>query len=248
MQASLHSERRRSGFTLIELMIVIAIIAIVTSIALPKLQHARTSANEVSAVATLRAVLASQNQVLSSPAIDTDGDGVAEFGYFAELAGMVPARISAGGAPAPGVPGTDELVPSPLLSTLGGVNASVITRAGYVFQVWLPGPSAGGLVPGIAEDPTGGKIAPLFPDPDISEIAWCAYAWPLSVRHSGTPAFFVNQEGVLMETPNRGAAPYSGIGTGPNFDAAFSQVGDMTSPIALNGVLGADGNLWVPVQ
>jgi prepilin-type N-terminal cleavage/methylation domain-containing protein len=248
MQQGPHSGRRRSGFTLVELMIVIAIIAIVASVAMPKLQHARTSANEVSAVATLRAVLASQNQVVSSPAIDTDADGIAEFGYFAELAGSVPARISVGGAPAAGVPGTDELVPSPLLSTLGGVNQSVLTRAGYIFQIWLPGPSAGGLAPGIPEDPTGGKTAAAFPDPDTSENAWCAYAWPLTVRYSGTPCYFVNQEGVLMQSANRGAAPYSGIGAGPGFDAAFSQAGNMTSPIAINGVLGADGNLWVPVK
>ena len=42
------------GFTLIELMIVIAIIAVIAAIAIPNLAAARKSANETSAIASLR--------------------------------------------------------------------------------------------------------------------------------------------------------------------------------------------------
>ncbi len=48
--------RRHSGFTLIELMIVVAIIAIVLSIAIPSLQNSRISAAEAAAVGELRSL------------------------------------------------------------------------------------------------------------------------------------------------------------------------------------------------
>lgn len=52
--------RREKGFSLIELLIVVAVILIIAAIAIPSLMKSRISANEASAVASVRAVTTAQ--------------------------------------------------------------------------------------------------------------------------------------------------------------------------------------------
>jgi prepilin-type N-terminal cleavage/methylation domain-containing protein len=244
----------QSGFTLIELMIVVAIIAIIAAIAIPRLMSARLSANEAAAISTLRSVSSAQAQIQSSNAVDTDADGAGEYAYFAELAGRIPLRVPFGvpAVPAAGA-ATDILNPAILSSAFGNMTASpqggIVSRQGYFFQMWLPDVTgAAGLIPAIAEDAAGGKVAAPFPNPNNGEVMWCCYAWPVDRTRTGNRAFFVNQEGDLLQCLNRsGAALFTNTTTMPPFDDAYVTAGTMGSALRI-GTANAAGHIWVPVN
>lgn len=221
----------RSGFTLVELLLVLAVIAILASMGIPNLLAAKGSANEVAAIATLRTLSSAQTQIQASSVIDFDDDGAGEFGYFAELSGAVPVR------------GAGLAITPPILSrAFAAVAQSRVSKSGYLYQIFLPNAAGAGT----AEDPTGGKADPTEVNADFCETVWCAYAWPASRGASGTRVFFVNQSGQILMCQNR-TAVYSGSTSTPDPDAAFLTPGSIMGAPA-TGMIGVDGERWVTRQ
>ena len=90
--------RVKKGFTLIELMIVIAIIAIIAAIAIPNLIEARKNGNETAAIGALKTITSAQALFREA---DKEADGNLDYGTLTELlsvgqTGLVDAVLGSG--------------------------------------------------------------------------------------------------------------------------------------------------------
>jgi type IV pilus assembly protein PilA len=161
-------KRDSEGFSLIELLIVVAIILIIAAVAIPSLIGAKSSANQLSAIQSLRAI--NQAETLYNNTYQT---------YSTTLAQLGPAT---GGQPS--------------LSASGLINDTALmagTKAGYVFKY---APTGAGTSGGGNESNSGGAGG-TSTGGSATVLGYTVNADPLVPGKTGTAHYFLDDSGTI---------------------------------------------------
>ncbi|MGA1607438.1 MAG: hypothetical protein ACO4CT_10660 [Planctomycetota bacterium] len=221
---------RAGGFTVVEVAVMVAVLALLASMAVPNYLGSRVASNEAAVVETLRSLAGAQARFRQAAHIDRDLDGVGEYGTLGELAGRRP-------LPGPSEPTGDHLIPAALGDT--GPEGRVQIDS-YWFAIHLADAEGHGT-------PDGPENRERM-DPVYAERHWTCIAWPVEHGVTGEHTFFVNEQGELRK--NR-TERYSGTNRIPPAGAAL--VGargphQITRGRLATNELGSDGGVWLLVK
>lgn len=165
---------RPKAFTLIELMIVVALISVLTAIAIPNFLQSRMVANEIATISALRTI--AEGQTIYKK---TDWDGDAKFEYALPLH-----RLCQDGALI-----TDRLAEAHLTGYPDG--QPYIPDQGYIFYdnySYEVSPDSGPAYFANVVDEAGNALS-----------GFGAHAWPGSYNLTGRNCFAINDKGVVWQ-------------------------------------------------
>jgi prepilin-type N-terminal cleavage/methylation domain-containing protein len=217
----------RKGFTLIELMIVIAIIAVIAAIAIPGLLAAQRSSNERNASTSLKTITTAEADFRSN---DRDGNRATDF-WTADvyaLFGMIGVTGSNTAFPADSATASNhiKLLEPSLAGADGATQQALYGNVEFGPAIVNGSPKAGYGFRALGSEVTGGTATTLLNDTDgasqfygnchdVDRFAFIAF--PISLN-SGKLAFVVNEDNTiwrynLPSTYTAGFTGTSGAGT-----------------------------------
>jgi len=168
---------RNKGFTLIELMIVVAIIAIIAAIAIPSLLRSRMAANETAAAASCKA-FAEAEEIYHRT--DYNHDGVLEYATLLKGTNSLLETSATLG---------DLALIDKSFANAEGDAATGVPKAGYVFTVLTAQGSAA----------TGGSRSYITGTTPHMTLGYGLSAIPGAYDGTGRDAFIINNNGTIFQ-------------------------------------------------
>jgi len=218
------------AFTLLEILIILVVISVLVTLAIPNLVSAKAGTNETAALSNVRMIVQAEMGFMTRRLADEDSDGTGEYATLGELSAGVPVRAAHGG--------TLMVNPPVLPVSFRGVSANgELTKQGYIYRLYLP--NIAGV--GVAEVAGGGSHADV--DYESAESAWCVYAWPQVFGKTGSKTYFANAAGDVLFTED---PRYSGPNAPVTAGAAMEVPGEVDSLLGspATNATGRDGNAW----